>query len=91
MPATARKPVIRNVRIPEPIYEETKQAVRAGATESRSVNEFIVDSMAARLRSLRKSKIDAAIAEMKDDRDYEREVLKIEAEFGHSDQELSGL
>lgn len=91
MPAQARKTQFGNecksttVRIPKLLCEETKTLVNASGIEIGSFNEFVVDSLRQRLRSLRKKSVDEAFKGMATDKKYQSEMEKISAEFEVSD------
>ncbi|MGA2371620.1 MAG: hypothetical protein ABSG11_13225 [Candidatus Korobacteraceae bacterium] len=83
MPATARKPILQSttVRLPQGLYEEARCVVQKGQTEASSLNDLFIESLRKHLRQLRRSHIDAAFAEMKNDQHYRRESEKIAADF----------
>src|SRR4051812_40741591 len=96
MPAHARKTQFaRNqksnecksttVRIPKLLCEETRTFVSEGVIEIDSFNEFVVDSLRQRLRSLRKKSVDEAFKGMATDKKYQAEMQKISGEFEASD------
>jgi len=73
------------VRIPKNVYEGAKHAIDAGYTEADSFNDFVVDAIRERLRILREQEIDAAIAEISNDADYQRDAIRMAREFERSD------
>ena len=87
MPATARKLALQSttVRLPQYLYEEARCAVQKGVTEASSLNDLFIESLREKLKQLRRSQIDAAFAEMKNDQHYRREAEKITADFAAND------
>src|ERR1017187_10860021 len=87
MPATARKLTLQSttVRLPQPLYEEARCVVQKGVTEASSLNDLFIESLREKLQQLRRSQIDAAFGEMKNDQYYRREVEKITADFAAND------
>jgi len=87
MPATARKPTLQSttVRLPQCLYEEARHVVQKGQTEASSLNDLFIESLREHLKQLRRSRIDAAFAEMKNDQHYRREAQKITADFAAND------
>jgi metal-responsive CopG/Arc/MetJ family transcriptional regulator len=75
--------------IPKELLEETDRLVCSGKTKSR--NEFIAEALASHLAAIEKAEIDAAFAEMAQDREYQREALQIEAEFATASWETLKL
>lgn len=71
------------VRIPTPLIDQVRPFLLKGS--ARSVNEFVADSVAQRLRELRDAEIDQAFAAMSDDADYQAESIKVSKEFEASD------
>jgi hypothetical protein len=56
--------------------------VDAGNTEADSFNDFVVDAIEERLRILREKEIDAAIAEIANDAEYQESAIGMVREFG---------
>jgi metal-responsive CopG/Arc/MetJ family transcriptional regulator len=74
------KPTIRTtLTLPSELLEATDRAVNQGKAKSR--NEFVAQALRHELAALKRAEIDAALAEMAQDPDYQAEVLKMEAEF----------
>ena len=67
------------ITLPADLLEATDKAVREGKTKSR--NEFIARALRRELAAQKRAEIDAALAEMAKDPEYQAEVLKLEAEF----------
>ncbi len=65
--------------LPASLLEATDKAVSQGKAKSR--NQFVARALENELAALRRAEIDAALAEMTQDREYQAEVLKMEAEF----------
>jgi hypothetical protein len=87
MPTTAKKDkyYATTLRLPRRIYERAKHVVDAGNTEADSFNDFVVDAIEERLRILREKEIDAAIAEIANDADYQESAIRMTREFERSD------
>ena len=67
------------------LLNQVDAAVQAGLAGSR--NEFLALSLRNQLAAQRREQIDAAFAEMAQDRGYQREALQIEDEFQAADTE----
>lgn len=67
------------ITLPADLLEATEKAVREGKAKSR--NEFIARALRRELAAQKRAEIDAALAEMASDPEYQAEVLKLEAEF----------
>ena len=88
MPTThASKLQTTTVRIPKHLYEEARSAIENGAAEVRSLNDLLIDSLSQRLKQLRRERIDAEFAKMKNDAQYQRESEAITNQFSVSDWE----
>ncbi|MEH2361408.1 ribbon-helix-helix domain-containing protein [Nostoc sp.] len=61
------------------LLEATDKAVQAGKARSR--NEFVTRALRRELAVQKRAEIDAALVEMANDLDYQREVLQMETEF----------
>ncbi|MEA5576347.1 YlcI/YnfO family protein [Anabaena sp. UHCC 0451] len=75
--------------IPKELLEATDKAVLDGKAKSR--NDFMVQALKRELAVQRRAEIDAALAEMARDPDYQAEVLKIETEFATAQWEALQL
>jgi metal-responsive CopG/Arc/MetJ family transcriptional regulator len=75
--------------IPKELLEATDKAVLEGKAKSR--NEFVVQALKRELAAQRRAEIDAALAEMTRDPDYQAEVLRMEAEFATAQWEALQL
>lgn len=74
------KSLIRTtISLPEELLKATDLQIKQGKAKSR--NEFIAEALGDKLATLERVEIDAAIAEMTQDPDYIRDILKMEAEF----------
>jgi Arc/MetJ-type ribon-helix-helix transcriptional regulator len=79
------------LRLPKQLYERIKSHVQRDQTVS--VNEFIVNALAAYLRAVERKTIDDAFLGMADadDKQYQREALTIAEQFAASDAEALEL
>ena len=75
------------LRLPDSLYRRAKELV--ARERSRSVNEFIVNALAAYVKAKERRTIDDAFAAMKDDDDYQREAVSVAEEFLTSDLEAA--
>jgi metal-responsive CopG/Arc/MetJ family transcriptional regulator len=75
--------------IPKELLEATDKAVLEGKAKSR--NDFVVQALKRELAAQKRAEIDAALAEMAKDPDYQAEVLKMEAEFAPAQWEALQL
>jgi Arc/MetJ-type ribon-helix-helix transcriptional regulator len=73
------------LRLPKQLYERIKSHVQRDQTVS--VNEFIVNALAAYVRAVERKAIDDAFLGMADDKQYQREALMIAEQFAASDAE----
>jgi len=71
--------------IPRELLEATDKAVLEGKAKSR--NDFVAQALRRELAVQKRSEIDAALAEMANDPDYQAEVLKLEVEFASAQWE----
>jgi hypothetical protein len=83
--STTSRNVQTTLRLPAPLYQRARNFVKQGS--SRSVNDFIVNALAAYVRAKERKAIDDAFLPMKDDLEYRREALAIAEEFAASDVE----
>jgi hypothetical protein len=77
------------LRLPKQLYERIKSHVQHDQT--LSVNEFIVNALAAYVRAVERKAIDDAFLGMADDKQYQREALAIAEQFSASDAEALEL
>ncbi|PPJ64914.1 ribbon-helix-helix domain-containing protein [Cuspidothrix issatschenkoi] len=75
--------------IPRELLEATDKAVLEGKAKSR--NDFVAQALRRELAAQKRSEIDAALAEMANDPDYQAEVLKLEVEFASAQWEALQL
>ena len=75
------------VRLPRKLYEEARRVVEKGATEASSFNDLLIESLESRLKQLRRERIDAEFASMKNDVQYQKEVNTLMREFDANDRE----
>ncbi|MBN3898895.1 MAG: ribbon-helix-helix domain-containing protein [Nostoc sp.] len=75
--------------LPKDLLEATDKAVQAGKARSR--NEFVTRALRRELAVQKRAEIDAALAEMANDLEYQREVLQMEAEFAPTQWEALKL
>ncbi len=87
-PRTARI-IQTTLRVPRPLYERVKGHVEGNKTGS--VNDFIVNALAAYVRAVERKATDDAFRGMAGDKQYQREALKIAEEFAASDAEALEL
>jgi metal-responsive CopG/Arc/MetJ family transcriptional regulator len=71
------------------LLEATDKAVLEGKAKSR--NDFVAQALRRELALQKRSEIDAALAEMANDPDYQAEVLKLEVEFATAQWEALQL
>jgi metal-responsive CopG/Arc/MetJ family transcriptional regulator len=71
--------------IPAELLAETDRIVSEGKVRSR--NQFIAQALEHEIAALKRAEIDAALAEMAQDVDYQAEVLQIEREFANASWE----
>jgi Arc/MetJ-type ribon-helix-helix transcriptional regulator len=77
------------LRLPKQLYERIKSHVQQDQTVS--VNEFIVNALAAYVRAVERKAIDDAFLGMADDKQYQREAVAIAEQFAASDAEALEL
>ena len=74
------------IRLPKFLYEQARKAVTEAGVAA-SLNEFLVDAVAERLRQFRNRQIDAAFAGMAEDEAYRQEATALAGSFELSDWE----
>jgi metal-responsive CopG/Arc/MetJ family transcriptional regulator len=67
------------IALPAALLAATDKAILEGKAKSR--NEFIARAIQHELALMRRAEIDADIAQMAQDHEYQAEVLQMEAEF----------
>ncbi|PSF35214.1 CopG family transcriptional regulator [Aphanothece hegewaldii CCALA 016] len=79
-PSTNRSLTTRTtLTLPTKLLEATDQLVIQGKVKSR--NEFIAKAIKNELAALKRAEIDAELAEMAQDPEYQALVLQLDAEF----------
>ena len=71
------------------LLEATDKAVLEGKAKSR--NDFVAQALRRELALQKRSEVDAALAEMANDPDYQAEVLNLEVEFATAQWEALQL
>jgi metal-responsive CopG/Arc/MetJ family transcriptional regulator len=85
-----KEPTIRTtISLPSELIEATDLAVNQGKAKSRA--EFIAQALRHELAALKRAEIDAQLAEMAQNPEYQAEVLKMEAEFAPASWEALQL
>jgi metal-responsive CopG/Arc/MetJ family transcriptional regulator len=75
--------------LPIDLVEAADRAVRDGKADSR--NTFVAAALRRELAALRRAEIDADLADMGQDAEYQREAAQIMAEFEGADAEAARL
>ena len=65
--------------LPAELLEATDKVVSQGKAKSR--NDFVAQALRHELAALKRAEVDAALAEMAQDPEYQAEVLKMETEL----------
>jgi hypothetical protein len=73
------------LRLPRQLYERAKLFVGRGS--KGSVNDLIVNALAAYVRAMERKAIDDAFLPMATDKQYQREALRLAEQFSVSDAE----
>lgn len=81
--------ILNDVAISPELLAATDQAVLQGKAKNRS--ELIAEALRRELARLKRAEIDAQLAEMVNDVDYQKEVLQMEAEFATAQWEAFKL
>jgi hypothetical protein len=71
--------ILNDVGIPSKLLAATDKAVREGKAKSR--NDLIAKALRREIEAIKRAEIDAQLACMVNDADYQEEVLQMEAEF----------
>ncbi|MFB2835018.1 CopG family transcriptional regulator [Floridanema evergladense] len=77
--------ILNDVALPFQLLEATEKVVKAGKAKSR--NELIARALRKELAAIKRAEIDAELAEMANDPEYQTEVLQMEAEFANASWE----
>lgn len=83
------KIVRTTLTLPAELVEAADRAVSQGKVKSR--NEFVAQALRHELAALKRVEVDAALAEMAQDPEYQTEVLKMETEFAAASWEALHL
>ncbi|MBF2003973.1 MAG: CopG family transcriptional regulator [Chlorogloeopsis fritschii C42_A2020_084] len=67
------------ITLPAELLAAADKAVSQGKAKNR--NEFVAQALIHELEALRRAEIDAALAEMAQNPEYQAQVLQMEAEF----------
>jgi metal-responsive CopG/Arc/MetJ family transcriptional regulator len=81
--------ILNDVAISPELLAATDKAVLQGKAKNRS--ELIAEALRRELARLKRAEIDAQLAEMVNDADYQKEVLQMEAEFATAQWEALKL
>ncbi len=81
--------VLNEVALPSELLEATEKVVKAG--KAKSINDLIARALRRELAAIRRAEIDAELAEMANDPEYQAEVLQLEAEFATAQWEALQL
>jgi hypothetical protein len=86
-PSVSESPrkVQTTLRLPRQLYEKAKLFVDRGS--KGSVNDLIVNALAAYVRAMERKAIDDAFRPMATDKRYRREALRVAEQFSASDAE----
>ena len=75
------------ITLPAFLLAATDKVVSQGKFKNR--NEFVAQALLHELEALERAEIDAALAEMAQDPEYQAQVLRMEAEFAAASRHLS--
>ncbi|MCC5667081.1 ribbon-helix-helix domain-containing protein [Nostoc sp. CHAB 5784] len=81
--------ILDDVAIPSELLAATDKAIQQGKAKSR--NDFIAKALRRELEAIKRAEIDAQLAEMVNDADYQKDVLQMEAEFATAEWEAFQL
>lgn len=81
--------ILDDVAIPYELLAATDKAIQQGKAQSR--NDFIAKALRRELEAIKRTEIDAQLAEMVNDADYQKDVLQMEAEFATAEWEAFEL
>ena len=71
--------ILKEVALPSEILAESERAVKNG--KAASINELIVKALKRELAAQKRAEIDAELAKMAEDIEYQNEALQLESEF----------
>jgi metal-responsive CopG/Arc/MetJ family transcriptional regulator len=80
-----RQTIRTTLNLPKDLLEAADDFVKQGKAKSR--NDFIAQALRRELEVLKRAEIDADLAQMADDAEYQAEVLQLEAEFASAQWE----
>jgi metal-responsive CopG/Arc/MetJ family transcriptional regulator len=81
--------ILDDVAIPSELLAATDKAIQQGKAKSR--NDFMAKALRRELEAIKRTEIDAQLAEMVNDGDYQKDVLQMEAEFATAEWEAFKL
>ncbi len=84
-----KQTVRTTLTLPAELVEAADQAIGQGKAKSR--NEFVAQALRHELAALKRAEIDAALAQMAQDPEYQAQVLKMETEFATASWEALHL
>ncbi|PSB41687.1 CopG family transcriptional regulator [Cyanosarcina cf. burmensis CCALA 770] len=84
-----KQTVRTTLTLPAELVEAADKAVSQGKAKSR--NEFVAQALRHELAALKRAEIDAALAQMAQDPEYQAQVLKMETEFATASWEALHL
>jgi metal-responsive CopG/Arc/MetJ family transcriptional regulator len=84
-----KQTVRTTLTLPAELVEAADRAVSQGKAKSR--NEFVAGALRHELAALKRAEIDAALAQMAQDPEYQAQVLKMETEFATASWEALHL
>ena len=71
--------ILKEVALPSQILAESERAVKNGSFGS--INELIIKALKRELAAQKRAEIDAELAKMAEDIEYQKEALQLESEF----------
>jgi len=83
------KTIRTTLSLPAELLAATDRAVSQGKAKNR--NEFVAQALLHELEALKRAEVDAALAEMAQDPEYQTQVLRMEAEFASASWEALHL
>jgi metal-responsive CopG/Arc/MetJ family transcriptional regulator len=84
-----KQTVRTTLTLPAELVEAADRAIGQGKAKSR--NEFVAQALRHELAALKRAEIDAALAQMAQDPEYQAQVLKMETEFATASWEALHL
>lgn len=79
------KTILTTLTLPAELLEAADKAVQQGLARSR--NEFVALALRHELAAQKRAEIDAAVAAIADDKEYQAEAMTIADQFAHADWE----